>query len=118
MEEFRVSNGDIELLVYKKSFRMKNHHQTIYTGREIPMGDAVKYAAMLMDIKRSGANEPPDQMFKRTTTVWKNYDEHLMQENEQLKDDIEDLKEEVLRLNATVDWYTYEAVSDENQREE
>jgi len=44
--------------------------------------------------------------------------DHLLTENAYLRDEIEDLKEEVLRLNATVDWYTYEAVSDQNQRED
>jgi hypothetical protein len=98
MEKFRVSNGDIELLVYEKSIRLKNHHQTIFIGRAIPKEDAVKYAAMFMDIKRSGANESPDYMFKRTTTVWKVYDDHLLSENEDLRQRIEDLKEDLVRM--------------------
>jgi hypothetical protein len=117
MEKFRVTNGDIQMLVYEKSFRLRGHHQQVYLGRALPREDAVKYAAMYMDIKRSGGNESPDQMFRRANTVWKVYDEHLVEENEQLKDEVEDLREEILRLNATVDWYTYEAISEEDQRD-
>lgn len=108
MEKYRVTNGDIELLVYEKSIRLKAHHQTIYTGREIPRGDAVKYAAMFMDIKRSGANESPDRMFKRTNTIWKCDDNHLVQENEQLKDTIQDLESQLqltqLKLEEVSSW--------------
>ena len=95
MERFRVTNGDIELLVYEKSFRLKDHHQTVFLGRCIDREEAVKYAAMYHDIMRSGAKNSPDQMFKRTTTVWTNMDGYLIQENEQLKQRLADLGEDL-----------------------
>ena len=95
MERFRVSNGDIELLVYEKSFRMNGHFQTIYLGRRIDRQEAVKYAAMFHDIMRSGAKNSPDQMFKRTTTVWHCNDPHLVNELAMARDKIQDLEQEI-----------------------
>jgi hypothetical protein len=113
---FRVETNDLTVQFFEKSFTVNG--QCVYTGRRVGNEDGAAIAKTMQSLVNYGVRKASG---KEPAGTWSSIvvsDEHLFSENESLKDEVEDLKEEVIRLNATVDWYEYDAISDENQREE
>jgi glycine cleavage system protein P-like pyridoxal-binding family len=111
---FRVSTNDLTVHFFEKSFTVKGN--CIYTGRKVNREDGAGIAKILQSLVDYGVHKKTGK-FPTLSDTFTIADEHLVSENEQYRDTIQDLENEILDLKQSLDWWTQESISEEDQRD-
>jgi glycine cleavage system protein P-like pyridoxal-binding family len=111
---FRVSTNDLTVQFFEKSFTVKGN--CIYTGRKVNREDGAGIAKILQSLVDYGLHKKTGK-WPAQSNVFTIADEHLVAENEQYRDTIQDLENEILDLKQLLCWWTQESISEEDQRD-
>ena len=104
---FRVTTNDLTVQFFEKSFTVIGH--CVYTGRKVEKEDGAGIAKIMQRLVDHGTYKATGK-FIAVSDTFTVADEHLITENEQLKDDLEASKAELVSMQDELDYWQHRAI--------